>query len=116
MTFQILCPNEIAMALSKKVSSDCEVKVFTDYDEQSISTLVSDIDILVSWLATKKIIEKGKTLKFIQCWGAGIDEIEVPLAYPRGIRVSNLAGFNSATVAGIYLMRDAASCKKINCL
>ena len=103
MTFRVLCYREIAVPLSAKLNSACEILAFNNYDEQSISALVSDCDVLVSWLATKKIIENGKNLKFIQCWGAGVNEIDLSFAYQRGIKVSNLAGFNSAAVADYTL-------------
>ena len=99
MTCKILCPKNIATSLAKKVNSDCKIKAFSDYNEQSILAQVSDSDILVSWLATRKIIENGKALRLIQCWGVGIDEIDVPFAHQRGIRISNLAGYNSSAVA-----------------
>ncbi len=99
MTFKILCPEKIAASLSEKMGSNGKIKAFSHYDEQSISALIPEADVLVSWLATKKIIEKSKKLGLIQCWGVGIDEIDVPFANLRGIQVANLAGYNSSTVA-----------------
>jgi phosphoglycerate dehydrogenase-like enzyme len=102
MHCQVLCHREIASRLSAKLSS-CEVIAFDKYNEQSISELVSDCDVLVSSLASKKIIENGKKLKFIQCWGVGVNQIDLSFAHQRGIKVSNLTGFNSASVADYIL-------------
>jgi D-3-phosphoglycerate dehydrogenase / 2-oxoglutarate reductase len=99
MTFKILCPKKIAASLAEKVGSNVKIMTFSHYDEQSISALIPDADVLVSWLATKKIIENSKKLRLIQCWGVGIDEIDVTFANLRGIQVANLAGYNSSTVA-----------------
>ncbi len=99
MTWKILCAKKIAASLAEKMGSDCKIKAFSDYNEHSITALIPEADVLVSWLATEKIIENGKALRLIQCWGVGVDEIDVPFAYQRGITVSNLAGYNSSTVA-----------------
>ncbi len=114
MTFKILCHEKIASLLAGKVSPDYEIKVFADYDEKEISDSMPNADVLISWLATRKIIESGNALRFIQCWGAGIDEIDVPFAFQRGIRVSNLAGYNSTTVAEYTLCMMQLLNRKLN--
>jgi D-3-phosphoglycerate dehydrogenase / 2-oxoglutarate reductase len=114
MICKILCQKEIAVPLAKKVDSDCKIKAFADYNEPSISALVTDSDVLVSWLATRKIIENSKTLRLIQCWGVGFDEIDVPFACQRGISVSNLAGYNSSTVAEYTLCMMLLLARNLN--
>jgi D-3-phosphoglycerate dehydrogenase len=77
---------------------------------------VQDSDVLVSWLAAKKIIEKGQKLRLIQCWGVGIDEIDMQLACQRGINVCNLAGYNSSAVAEYTLcmmLLLARNCRQV---
>ena len=99
MAFRVLCYREIAKPLSCKLHGTCEILEFDNYNEVSISALIPDCDVLVSWLATRKIIEVAKKLKFIQSWGVGVNGIDLSFANQRGIKVSNLAGFNSAAVA-----------------
>lgn len=103
MDFKILCHREFASSLSTKLKPACKVVSFGTYDEQSISDLITDCDVLVSSLASKKIICAGKKLKLIQCWGVGVNQIDLSCAYQRGITVSNLAGFNSNVVADYTL-------------
>jgi D-3-phosphoglycerate dehydrogenase / 2-oxoglutarate reductase len=103
MTLRVLCHHGIIAPLSAKLNSQCDIIAFDYYDEQSISRLIPDCDVLVSWLATKKIIEKAKNLKLIQCWGVGVNQIDLAFAHQHGIKVSNLAGFNSGSVADYTL-------------
>jgi phosphoglycerate dehydrogenase-like enzyme len=103
MPFRVLCHREIAAFLTAKLNSEFKITAFNSYDERTISQLIPDCEILVSWLATRKIIEAGKKLKLIQCWGVGVNEMDLPFAFSRGIKVSNLAGFNSAAVADYTL-------------
>jgi D-3-phosphoglycerate dehydrogenase len=97
MKFSVLCHKSILQPLSKLVNADC--RAFESYDERSIFSLISDCNVLVSWLATNRIIEAGKNLRFIQCWGIGVDEIDVQFASERGVTVANMAGYNSSATA-----------------
>ena len=66
---------------------------------QAIERVKPAILIVRSTKVPGGIIEKAEGLKGIIRAGAGVDNIEVPAATARGIRVCNCAGMNAVAVA-----------------
>ncbi|MBC8769295.1 C-terminal binding protein [Arenibacter sp. BSSL-BM3] len=82
--------------------------------EAILTKEVMDCDILLMCYTpiTKKIIDSAKKLKAIIKYGVGIDAIDIPAAYERGIVVVNIPEYAEETVAeGAFAMLIALAKK-----
>ena len=104
LTIEILCHKDIAGQLREHLeAATFRVKQFNVFSSEEISSLVSSSDILVSWLASEKVIESGPKLKLIQCWGVGVDKIDLVLAEKHRVKVCTVGDAGSNAVAEYIL-------------
>jgi phosphoglycerate dehydrogenase-like enzyme len=111
---RLLCHVEIAPYLQQALQDyRCEVVHFSQYTERDILAGIDNTDILVSWLATSKIIESATNLRFIQSWSAGVDQIDLEQAERKGVVVAKLSGANAQAVAEFTISAMVAYNRKI---
>lgn len=77
-------------------------KTFT---EDTMMSLCEDIDGLIVGIdpVTATVIEHAKKLKVISKYGAGLDNIDLPVAAKHGIKVEKADGANSVSVAELAI-------------
>ena len=83
--------------------SDWQLRFLETRDEETIIDACRDADCIVSVGSVAdinaRIIESCPTLRFIQCLGAGFNQVDLAAATRRKIPVANSPGQNAATVA-----------------
>jgi D-3-phosphoglycerate dehydrogenase len=93
-------PDEI----SQQIKS-AEITCTSDTSEESLSEKVKDFDGLLfmqtarHYKITRKIIESGDRLRFIQAAGVGYDQVDVDAATDHGVLVMNVPGATTVSVA-----------------
>jgi len=85
--------------MKKRLPSNCELVVPFSWSESDIMRLVHDVEILISWKASRELIEAGKKLKMIQQIGTGVDMVDIEAATERGVTICNAKGFNAKPCA-----------------
>ena len=85
--------------MKKRLPSNCELVVPFSWSEKDIIQLVREVEILISWKASRELIEAGKKLKMIQQIGTGVDMIDIEAAKERGVTICNAKGFNAKPCA-----------------
>lgn len=106
-----LDPNKVDVSyLEKRLKDsgfDVVYKVIYADDEMGTIEMASQVDAVVSvseqW-NEKTLPAVSEKLKFIQRYGAGIDNINLKVATEVGIPVANVPGANSAAVAEVALL------------
>lgn len=89
--------------MKKDLEKDFEV-VLIKKQEEFDEVLDADYIVLRTLKLPGDLISKMPNLKFIQRWGAGVDNIDIELAGKRGIPVANIAGANANAVAELTLL------------
>ena len=101
----------IVMFLSSARVAETHVSMPTDWqlrfletdDETEIIATCEDVDCILSSGAvaniSSRIIDKCPNLKFIQCMGAGFNQVDLRAAEQKGIAVANSPGLNDSSVA-----------------
>jgi phosphoglycerate dehydrogenase-like enzyme len=85
--------------------------------EEDICGLVGDADVILSdplhvQPVTRRIIEVAESLKLIQCYSIGFDDVDIEAARERGVPVANAAGTLSKPIAeytiavALYLLKS----------
>jgi D-3-phosphoglycerate dehydrogenase len=102
MGFKVLIPQDITAAGKEwLVSKGYEVTVLADSSPEAIGSVIKDYDAVLARTADypREVLEKGKKLKVIARYGAGVDNIDCQAATELGIWVCNAPVANSASVA-----------------
>ena len=76
------------------------------YPEEELIKAIADYDCVVVRSATKitkKVIDGGKNLKLIIRGGVGMDNIDIPYAESKGMKVRNTPGASSISVAELAI-------------
>jgi D-3-phosphoglycerate dehydrogenase len=85
--------------MKKRLPSNCELVIPFSWSKKDIIQQVREVEILISWRASRELIEAGKKLMMIQQIGTGVDMIDIEAATERGITICNAKGFNAIPCA-----------------
>ena len=106
--------SEVAETLGNAPGVKVDVKTGMKPDE--LQAVIKDYDALIVRSTTKvtaEIIDAATKLSAVGRAGAGVDNIDIPAASKRGIKVSNCPGMNSAAVAELTIGLMVALDRKI---
>jgi len=98
---KVLLSEEIHPEGKKILEGRFEVLVAPDRSEQTLISMVKDVDAIIlrtTSKITRKVIENAPKLKIISRTGAGVDNVDVEAATERGILVCNLPAVNNISV------------------
>lgn len=100
--FKILLADPLEDIGVKILEKECEVTKAFDIDKQGLLKVIHDYDAVLVRVNTpmdKEIIQKATKLKVIGMPGAGLNHIDVEFANQKGIKVYNVPGGNTDSVA-----------------
>ena len=75
------------------------MKISPALDEKTVCEYVGDVDAILGFRITRRIIESAPKLRFIQALGTGVDDIDLDAAFERGVMVCNSVGENAVEVS-----------------
>ena len=102
MGFKGVIPQDITAAGKDwLVSKGYEITVLTDSSVEAVGSVIEDYDAILARTAKypREVLEKGKKLKVIARYGAGVDNIDCQAATELGVWVCNAPVANSGSVA-----------------
>lgn len=96
----------------KDVSPSVDVVKSQNKDEAL--ALVKDADVLLAGFFSQNLFLEAKKLKWIQAWGAGVDELLIPEVIQSQVIVTNAGGIHPTPVSEHVLALMLCFCRKLH--